>query len=262
MPTNVVDLWVPEYGGRSMKDALEAAAKLLDHHFAIHINEDALAVATLLVPLASLMFWLYLSIRRWRGDFRAVSSDLEATAQLISHDTTKKFDAVLRQFGEISDTIQGAIHTRIDTLEMHLRSTNSIDRSADADVEPEAQPEKQSPKTRLMMAESVRGKVLEVWMDGKTFRKSDDDPNIYVFAGTANSGSRYEIWLGSPYRKDLGSDGSLAYTLEVWADNYKKLNFEWDTDGNYALRGFRRGEWVEDLSEWHFGAQSSIAEAA
>lgn len=244
-----------------MKDVLEAAAKLLDHQFGLHIDDEALTLATLVLPLGSLLFWLYLSIRRWRGDFRAVSSDLEATAKIISHDTTRKFDSVLKQFNEISESMQGAINTRLDSLETHLRSTNVVDRGADAEIDQDAQTEKQKPTTRLKIAEGVRAKVIEKWLEGRTFRRWGEDPNCFVFLACANSSTNYEIWLGTPYRNAHGSDGSLAYTLEIWADGYKKLNFEWDMDGNYALRGYKKGDWAVDLLEWDFGP-AELAHAA
>lgn len=182
-----------------------------------------------------------------------MSSDLQATAQIISHDTTKKFESIAKQFDQVADRMQGAVNSRIDTLETTLLSKNAIDRATDTEVEPEAQPERQSAKTRLKMAEAVRDAVLKKWLEGRTFSKEQSDANIYVFKGVSNSATTYEIWLSTPYRNGIGSDGSLAFTLEVWADNYKKLNFEWDTDGNYALRGFKKGEWVDDLWSWNFG---------
>jgi hypothetical protein len=178
---------------------------------------------------------------------------LEAAANIISQDTTKKFEKMLGQFSVISDTIQGAIHTRFDGLEIKLKSTNSIDRGEDVDVEKEINSQPQTNKTRLSIAETVRATVLAKWQEGRTFRKTEEDANCFTFKSAAQAGVTYEIYLRTPYRRSLGSDKSLPYTLEIWADGYKKLNFEWDTDGNYALRGFKRGDWVEDISLWQFG---------
>ncbi len=89
-------------------------------------------------------------------------------------------------------------------------------------------------------------------------RRRDHEPNSFYYEATANSQVKYKIVLQTPYRSTIGEDGRMAYTLDIWADGYKKLNFEWDMSGNYALRGFKKGDWVEDIALWHFGPTEEI----
>lgn len=121
--------------------------------------------------------------------------------------------------------------------------------SADADVEVESTSQPRG--FRINSAGAVRDTVLEKWLEGIHFTKSDADPNCFLFVGHNEAGNSYKIRLLTPYRETIGVDDRLPFALDVWMDERKQLNFEWDTDGNYALRGFKRGDWIEDLQSWN-----------
>ena len=77
---------------------------------------------------------------------------------------------------------------------------------------------------------------------------------------------RRNIFLGMTIQRSMSVSenktdlGSLAVALDLRVDGRKKLNFEWDTDGKYALRGFTRGEWFEDISAWNLVARQKTVE--
>lgn len=86
--------------------------------------------------------------------------------------------------------------------------------------------------------------------------------NCFQFVGTTEAGLSIRIYFQTPYRATIATDGRLPFTLEIWVDGYKHLNFEWDSDGRYALRGFKKGEWIEDVANWRFPTGQSQKQAA
>ena len=75
-------------------------------------------------------------------------------------------------------------------------------------------------------------------------------PGWFHFVGVNEQQQKLQVMLLTPYRAEYGSDKRLAFALDVWVEGYKKLNFEWNSEGEYALRGFKKGDWIEDLAEW------------
>ncbi len=101
------------------------------------------------------------------------------------------------------------------------------------------------------MAESVRDVVLDRWLAGKYFLSHQGDPNTFHYYGMSETGEAIYLYLQTPYRQGVGMDDRLPYTLQIWVNRYKKLNFEWDIEGNYALRGFKKGDWLDDVANWN-----------
>ncbi len=249
--------------GRAMKDVVEALARILADKFGLQISSHYLPY---LIVAAAIGPWLvggYLSIRRWRGDFRAISGELEAAAKLINNDTKRELNGAVRKFTDLHQKMQGALFQKMDSLHLEIRSTRPIEaREHDEDIAEEKFGQTTSRPTKLRMAESVRDTVLDRWLLGTELKRTDIDGNCFEFSMPSHAGQLIRIFLQTPYRESVGRDGRMPYTLEIWADGYKKMNFEWDMEGNYALRGFKKGEWIEDVAEWHFGAQAEDRDQA
>jgi len=79
----------------------------------------------------------------------------------------------------------------------------------------------------------------------------DGDRNTFHYYGMSETDEAIYLYLQTPYRQGVGIDERLPYTLQIWVNRYKKLNFEWDIEGNYALRGFKKGDWIDDVANWN-----------
>lgn len=110
------------------------------------------------------------------------------------------------------------------------------------------------------MANNVRQAVVEKWLEGKALKPDADEPHVFVFRGYNHAGEHHFIQFQPPYRRSLRDDGRMAFTVEVWVNSRKKLNFEWDSDGRYQLRGFTKGEWFSDVADWSLISEEEMAE--
>jgi len=165
--------------------------------------------------------------------------------------------------------VQGTINRRFrgvddkfEALHAMLKPTEAVTSLADdAEITEDTNGERELPKTRLGLSETVRSAVMEKWLQGMSFAPSERDANVYEFEGHSEAGSTYYITLTTPYRASLGQDGRLPFALDIWVNGKKHLNFEWDSEGKYALRGFKKGEWIEDVSMWRLerGAAQQVA---
>jgi hypothetical protein len=225
-----------------MKDFVDAFLELVQKHTGVPIPEVVvpyIIVAAVVVPAVASM---YLTIRRWRGNLRAISSELEAAADLIAGDTSKRLNSV-------ADRLEQTMAQRFDAIQASLELKTEVAASP-ADREIDSEPAEQRRGFRLNAARSVRNTVMQKWLEGRDLKRMESDPNLYSFVGRNEAGTLLKIILTTPYRATIGQDSRMPFALDVWVDGYKKLNFEWDAEGTYALRGFTRGDWIEDLSEW------------
>lgn len=243
-----------------MKDFIESAFKVFSDKTGFPIDPEWTPYAVLAIVAGSVFLWIFQKIRLRLGDMTAVSEELKVTSEHISGQTKIKLDEVANRLSTLNEDLRQSIHARLNEIETVFRSTSSIDDlPADPNIEggqAEAALEK---LTRRKQAEAVRNATIEKWLTGTLFVRSDNDPNNFEFGGVAESGASIRLFLRTPYRATFATDGRLHYTLEAWVDGRKHLNFEWDTQGNYALRGFRKGGWVEDVAYWTFPSTASAA---
>jgi hypothetical protein len=235
-----------------MRDLIESLVAILKMQ--LGIEPDPAIVHYLIVgaAIALPLLWLYRWLLRQFGNVRALSSELDAVTRVIREDTKPEFARLLTDMSELQKRLEESLSRRLDTISIALRSTNSVDSQPDdVDVETETSSDGPSRRTRLAMAESVRDTVLDRWLTGRMFVRHSSDPNAFHFYGMSPSNEAIYLFFQTPYRQRLGTDGRLPYTLDVWVDRYKKLNFEWDIEGNYALRGFKKGDWIEDVATWN-----------
>ncbi len=242
-----------------MRDLIEAMNRLMLAWFGVAIPEAAfpyIIIASVVVP-AIIPIWLWL--RRSVGDIRAVSDEMQAATALISGEVTTRLATV-------SNQLEASLARRLDDIHAAVKLTHEVTaRSLQPDIEVVEEPADQRPSraTRKDFASQASNAVLQKWTEGRTLTVASDDPNCYSFVGRNPSGTKIELYLTTPYRRSIGSDGRLPFALDVWVDGRKHLNFEWDFDGNYALRGFKRGEWFEDIVGWNFiGVQAETVRAA
>lgn len=234
-----------------MKDVVEACVDIIKHLTGYEISRAYLPYVIVLLTVGPLCAWLYLLIRRWRGDFRAISGEMENAVRWISHDTRNEINGLLNQFRSLHDDLKGTVVERLDALQTLLKSTEEVaDRAADDAIAADPSSTEPSRKTRLWLAEQVRNSVVSKWLDGRFLVQKQS--NCFQYIGRTEAGVEINLIFQTPYRESLGQDGRLPFTLEAWVDGYKHLNFEWDSEGKYALRGFKRGEWIEDVARWTF----------
>ncbi len=178
---------------------------------------------------------------------------MHAAANIITTETRGELSRLLGEFATLNDNLKSTVNERFDALHGFLKSTIQRGAADDEDIESD-QVVGQSRMTRVKMAEQVRSTVVERWLTGREFVKSATDANCYSFHGVNEQDEVLRIVLQTPYRASIGHDGRLPFTLEIWVDGYKKLNFEWDSEGGYALRGYKKGDWFEDVAGWNLRA--------
>lgn len=235
-----------------MRDVVESFLNIANRYGGVPNTADVadwVVAGIAVVPVFSFSAWLYLYLRRSRGDIRAISSELEAVRALIKTDTRGQLNRVIDDVGRLHEDLKNQVRDDVNALHGMLKSTEQIaDREPDKDIAPDTSGS--SRRVRLNLVENVRRAVLEKWVEGRTLSRAARDPNCYVFHGRSESGELIDILLQTPYRASIGSDGRMPFTIELWVDKYKKLNFEWDSDGRYALRGYKPGDWFAEIAEW------------
>lgn len=252
-----------------LEPAIEAW-KYLIRITGIPIDPGPAALATVAIFVSGKALW---AMRRSRRDFERIARELERSTAAISGHMKVEFDAQVDKMGKIQSSVQRTLNRKFrgvedkfEALQTLLRPTEAVasvavDEEMNADRDENGADRGQA-KNRLQLAESVRSAVVEKWLGGMIFQRSERDPNIYVFSGHSDGGNDYRIMLHTPYRECLGSDGRMPFAMDVWMNGRKHLNFEWDSDGKYALRGFRRGEWIEDVAMWRLQVGAAQQAAA
>lgn len=235
-----------------MKDVLESATAIAKRLTGYEVPADWLPYFIVALTLGPSLVWFYWSIRRWRGDIKAISSDLHLAAEFINGKTRGELSQIVDRFSEINEEMKGVVISRIDALQVLLRPTDEV-KIGEADRGIESEPEAESTRSRgrrLQLAQQVRNAVVEKWLDGRHLSPCDGDRGCFEFQGHNEGGEEFVLRFQTPYRMTIGDDGRLPFTLEVWVSGYKKLNFEWDSEGKFALRGFKKGDWIEDVAQW------------
>lgn len=199
-----------------------------------------------------------LAMRRSRREFHRIAQELKKSTEVISGHMRTEFDGQVEKMNKLQANVQRTlnrrivgVHEKLEVLQELMRPTEAVTSlDADSEIREDVNGDRELPRTRLGLSESVRSAVMEKWLQGMSFVPSSYDPNVYDFEGHSESGNDYRIALSTPYRASLGRDGRLPFALEIWVNGRKHLNFEWDSEGKYALRGFKKGEWIEDVAEW------------
>lgn len=238
-----------------MWDAVVHAWTYLIKITGIPIDPGPAAVVTVGVVVTGKALW---AMRRSRREFKRIAVELNKATDVISKHMRTEFDGQVDKMNKLQANVQRSltrritgVHEKLEVLQELMRPTQAVTSlAADAEISEETNGERELPKTRLALSASVRSAVMEKWLQGMSFARSADDPNIYEFEGHSEAGSAYHITLTTPYRASLGQDGRLPFALDIWVNGKKHLNFEWDSEGKYALRGFKRGDWIEDVAEW------------
>jgi hypothetical protein len=238
------------------------------------VGYDLTPIAPMLfaaVPTVLSLIVFLLTMRRRMAEMKQLTQTMEETATATSERTIKKFErlhddlrnVVSDKIGAVAlkvNSLQDDVAVRVESLKTFLKSTEEVT-SARSDTEVVSEPptaSQPSKKTRLTEAENVRNSILQKWLSGGYLSMSSADPHVFVFTGVSLAGEKITCQLHTPYRQQIGIDGRLPFALDVWVNTRKHLNFEWNTEGSYALRGFTRGEWIEDIAHWNFpiGANS------
>ena len=240
--------------GGIMRDLIESLTALLKVHLGIEPDPTIVNYAIVLGALALPLLWGYRWVLRQFGNMRALSSELEAVTRVILDDTKPQFERLLVDVAVMQHELEAKLAHRLDALTIDIRSINSVDgQPDDQEVGAEDPAIATGRRPRLAMAGSVRDTALDRWMKGRDFKRHPDDPSICYYYGRAPGDESPYIYivLQTPYRYAYGVDGRLPFTLDIWVNRRKHLNFEWDVEGNYALRGFKRGDWIEDVATWN-----------
>jgi len=252
-----------------MLDVVAGAWRYLIDETGMPIDAGTAATATVGVLIVCRLLW---AARRSRREFQRIAKELERATSALSDHMRVQFDGQIGKMDKLQTSVQGTInrrfrglHDRIEILKDLMHPTQAV-ASAAADVEMVSDPsdgasERISPMTRLEYCQSVRSSVVAKWLEGMTFQRSARDANIYCFDGHNDAEHEYRIVFYTPYRISIGDDGRMPFALDIWVNGRKQLNFEWDSEGQYALRGFKRGEWVHDFSEWRLYPGTAVQAA-
>ncbi|HRD77446.1 MAG TPA: hypothetical protein PK264_16185 [Hyphomicrobiaceae bacterium] len=247
-----------------MKDFLESSAAILRQYLGFDIPAQHLSIAVGAVSIFSLLIYLLRQLRLKLGDLSALPSEMLATAEIVKNDIQTNVDALLIKFTALHDEMRLSLHSRFDAIHKLLQATHEVSNQvADSEIAEDEASQRPPRMTRVQYARAIATKVTEQWLSGRTLRSLADSPHVFEFEGALANGQHFKLRFGTPYRQGIGVDGRLPFTLDVWVDGYKHLNYEWDTDGNYALRGFKKGsgEWLVELAAWGLKSES-VAKAA
>ena len=230
-----------------MQDAIKAAVQLVNWHLGLDINSSVVPYIVIVTTVSGFAFSFYRRIR----DLKVISGKMQlATTEITGH-TRKEIDSLLSNFRQLNDDLKGTVGNKIDELRVFLTPTDAVEiTQSDPEIEAEAV-KGMSKKTRLALATQARDMVVKQWLEGRSLKPSGDDLNVYEFLGKNPGDQKFKLRFFTPYRSTAESDGRLPFALDLWVDDYKKLNFEWDTEGKYSLRGFTRGNWFEDVALWN-----------
>lgn len=101
----------------------------------------------------------------------------------------------------------------------------------------------------------VKDTVLSKFLSG-IFVEAPRDSHIFEFEGTFDGRVTLSLRLSTPYRA-RNREGS-PYILEIWDENGKVLNFEWDEGGEAVVRTcLRRKEWEQLIFDWRLADKPS-----
>jgi hypothetical protein len=228
-----------------VKDFVEAVLQIC-RDFGVYAPDWAVPYVIVSMVLSAALVPAWLAVRRWRGDFQAVSGELRAATKLISEDTTQRL-------ADVTDRLERRLTGKLDAIHEVVKTKYEVSANGtDHEVQETTGVDAPKKTFRLKSATSVADRVLEKWQLGTLFRMDPKRPGCFNFEGTNEQQQIFRVALLTPYRADYssGTDKRMAFALDVWVDNKKKLNFEWNSEGEYALRGFTKGDWIEDLAEW------------
>lgn len=244
-----------------MKDLIESIIEIVKALTGLEISRTYLPYIIVFLTVGPFCTWMYLSIRRWRGDFRAISGEMQAAVNFISHDTRTELTSLYAKFEGLHHDLKGTIVGRLEALQTLMKSTEEVSGEVDSEVGEDDKSEAiATRRTRLTLAEQVRNAVVAKWLEGRPLVQVSI--NCFQFVGTTESGLAVRLVFQTPYRPTVATDGRLPFTLEVWIDGYKHMNFEWDSDGKYRLRGFKKGDWIAEVAQWQFPIGQLQQEAA
>jgi hypothetical protein len=241
--------------GGCVKDFIEATYDIIKTLTSYEVPPHTLKYAVFISFVASGVVPIYLTIRRWRGDFKAISSELDAASKLIAGQTNSRLNAV-------AERLEANLAERLDAIQSTLALKSEVTAQPEDSLVESEPPAIRKQGFRIKSAVAVRDTVMKKWLEGRELKALIDDAYCFRFEGRSEANTAIILELLTPYRKKLGQDGRLPFALDVWVDGYKKLNFEWDAEGNYALRGFKRGDWIEDLSDWRVATAEVMKQAA
>jgi hypothetical protein len=238
-----------------MKDFIEATFDIIKTLTSYEVPPHTLKYAVFFSFVASGVVPIYLTIRRWRGDFKAISSELDAASKLIAGETNGRLNAV-------AERLEANLAERLDAIQSTLALKSEVTAQPEDNTVESEPPAIRKQGFRIKSAVAVRDTVMKKWLEGRDLKALVTEPYCYRFEGRSEAGNEVILELLTPYRSKIGQDGRLPFALDVWVDGYKKLNFEWDAEGNYALRGFKRGDWIEDLSDWRISTAEILSQVA
>jgi hypothetical protein len=249
-----------------MEDGAQWLLKAISDFIGYDITPLAPFVAGVLIFGTPLAIFI-LKMRQRLADLNTLTANIRSATADVSSDvrtnTKQEIDDLLGRFTQLHNDLKATMADRIDALQAYLKPTEEVKEAiADSEVE-EEQSTKQPKQRKLQLAQQVRNAVIQKWLEGEQLRRTESDPNCYEFNGLSGAGEKIRLLLLTPYRKSLGEDGRLNFALDVWVNNKKHLNFEWGAEGQYALRGFKRGDWIAEVSEWTIvGGTADEARAA
>jgi hypothetical protein len=218
------------------------------------IRYDITPLAPFVAPVIVLGTPLVIFIVKMRqrlADLNTLTTNIKSATSDVSANTKREIDDLLGRFTDLHNDLKATMADRLDALQAYLKPTDEVKEAAvDTEIEEDQSTTKPSKQTRLQLAQQVRNAVVQKWLDGNQLRPTESDPNCYSFTGLSGAGEKISVQLMTPYRKALGTDGRMSFALDVWVNGKKHLNFEWGSDGQYALRGFKRGDWIAEVGYW------------
>ena len=237
-----------------MNDFAEAVLRLFHQHTGYLLPEMLIPYIVIVAFLTPVLISSYVTTHKLRAAGEHISTQLLSATKSSVDDTSDRLNVVV-------DRLELTMSKRFDAIQASLELKAEVP-DTPSDEEIDNQPAIQPKGFRIKSAQAVRNTIMEKWLEGRNFDKSLGDPNCYVFIGRNELGNHFRIVLSTPYRISIADDGRLPFTLDIWVDGYKKLNFEWDAEGTYSLRGFTNGDWIEDLAVWNLRIEAEIQQAA
>jgi hypothetical protein len=182
--------------------------------------------------------------RRLFGDMSALPEEQLAMVSLIALDVK----GIKEHIEQVKVSLDSSIGGKLEEALNRIATVGNDN--------PESDGTENGAKTaRLFIASGVREAVLKKFLDGSWFVESAE-PHIFWCEPFLRSGEAVRLQLQTPYRERRERE-RLDYVLEIWIDNWKVFNFEWDR-GREWVRYLKAGPWVDQIAGWKVRRKPAI----
>jgi hypothetical protein len=228
-----------------MSDIAEALIFIFSKYLGINIPEWTIPFLVMSFFLTPIVVSSVLAYRLFRDYVKTVSARLSETNDFIVNNL---------------HTVAARLDQKLSDIHSSIKLTNEVEAGGE---DPDVSVEAVAPPNRgfkLKTAQDVAKIAQDKWLEGFQFKRFPNDGGCFTFRGKSEGELEIKINLLTPYRSQIGMDGRMPYAVDLWVDGRKHLNFEWDTAGQYAVRGFRKGDWIEDVLNWRFKGDLSVSQ--